>query len=197
MWAALQQMLPVLDSYSKFGTQGDDERQTGLPASDSSDANAGSGNRQTAIAIASALGAIIGAALIGGLIGLAFWVRRKRRQDAVRDLSDLGILPHVSAASLPWFLMLHATVCAPGGDACLQAVQMQVFRCTNAHLHGAGCLETYMPKMTNQACHAPAGALELTAAFSQRRATKEACFAPAQSEGAPMLTVAPTSQAGP
>lgn len=59
--------------------------------------NAGNGNRQTAVIIASAVGAILGAALIAGVIGLVFWVRRRRRQDSVCNLSNLGALPHVSA----------------------------------------------------------------------------------------------------
>ena len=59
--------------------------------------SAGNGNRQTAVTIASVVGAILGAALIAGMVGLVFWVRRRRRQEALRNLSDLGALPHVSA----------------------------------------------------------------------------------------------------
>lgn len=67
-------------------------------APDSSFANAGNGNRQTAITIASVVGAVVGAALIVGVLGLIFWVRRRRRQESIRDLSDIGALPHVSDA---------------------------------------------------------------------------------------------------
>ena len=58
--------------------------------------NAGNGNRQTAVTIAAVVGAILAAALLAGLAGLVFWVRRRRRQDTVRDLSALGALPNVS-----------------------------------------------------------------------------------------------------
>ena len=46
------------------------------------------------------VGAILAAALVTGLAGLILWVRRKRRQDAVRDLGTLGALPNVSAESI-------------------------------------------------------------------------------------------------
>lgn len=68
-----------------------------LAAPDGSIAYAGNGNRQTAVTIASVVGAVVGAVLIAGVLGLIFWVRRRRRQESIRDLSDLGALPHVSA----------------------------------------------------------------------------------------------------
>ncbi len=55
------------------------------------------GDRRTAVIIASVVGAAVLALLFGGVIGLIFWVRRKRREEGVRDLSDLGALPQVGA----------------------------------------------------------------------------------------------------
>ena len=69
-----------------------------LAAPDRDVVNAGNGKRQTAITIASVVGAVACAALIAGVLGLIFWVRRRRSQESIRDLSDLGALPHVSDA---------------------------------------------------------------------------------------------------
>ena len=43
--------------------------------------------------IGSVVGAAAALALLAGLVGLVFWVRRKRREESVRNLSDLGALP--------------------------------------------------------------------------------------------------------
>ena len=50
-------------------------------------------NRRNAVIIGSVVGAAVALALIAGMVGLVFWVRRKRREESVRNLSDLGALP--------------------------------------------------------------------------------------------------------
>ena len=50
-------------------------------------------SRSNAVIIGSVVGAAVALALLAGLVGLVFWVRRKRREESVRNLSDLGALP--------------------------------------------------------------------------------------------------------
>lgn len=49
--------------------------------------------RSSAVIIGSVVGAAAALVLMAGLAGLVLWVRRRRREESVRNLGDLGALP--------------------------------------------------------------------------------------------------------
>ena len=59
-------------------------------------------SRSNAVIIGSVVGAAAALALLAGLVGLVFWVQRKRREESVRNLSDLGALPGTVSIPLMW-----------------------------------------------------------------------------------------------
>ena len=59
-------------------------------------------SRSNAVIIGSAVGAAVALALLAGRVGLVFWVRRKRREESVRNLSDLGALPGTVSIPSTW-----------------------------------------------------------------------------------------------
>ena len=76
-------------------------------------------SRSNAVIIGSVVGAAVALALLAGLVGLVFWVRRKRREESVRNLSDLGALP--GTVSIPVMCMRARPHCC---HICVEQLKM-------------------------------------------------------------------------